>query len=281
MIRIRIIIIRIMSYFRPDNFISFKLNDSEYTLHKHVIQKMDLFNSLMDNDIIIDHINIIWDISLENADIVFHCINDLSYAKSYKNINAESCYEIISFMKYVGVDSVHIRQIIINLLSHIYIIKYIDDYLEKQYHDEFIMDILTNHVYWSKNFLDLKNVDKSSEILKIVKKLKSTSLSRDIKLKIIVNMISVLGRYLLSSYVYRPSYLDVIRQKDIDNFYGAFGLTVDVNITVRQDDAGILYVQHFYNYGKSVYNCPNNKGTGLVEIMIDHAANLLLLTEIL
>ena len=275
-----------MNDFNPTDLVLFKLNNYDYVLHKHVIHKMDLFNSLMDESIIIDTINITWKISPENVNIVFHCINDFSYSKLDKNISTESCNEIVSFMKYIGIEFSYIREILKNLLRYTPIVQYMVDCLENKYYDdEFILGTLTDHFYWTKNCLGSRNTDELSEILKILKKLDFSSLSIDIKFSIIRNVISFLSKDIISkchacdSFGYYARHYTYIKE-----FYQSYGLVasnIDPQISREYDVIGeylvaILKQVKINGICTYIYNPKKNNKMHLVEIIIDDIAKLLL-----
>ena len=277
-----------MNDFNPSNLVLFKVNNYDYVLHKHVAHKMDLFNSLMDkkNIVIIDIINITWKISPENVNMVFHFINDFSYSKLDKNIGAESCNEIVSFMKYVGIESTFIRKILKNLLKCTTdIVQYVVDCLENKYYDdEFILETLNNHFYWTKNHIDLKNTNELSEISKILKKLNHCSLSIDRKVSIIRNAILCLSKNIISKC--RACFcfgLYVGHREYIDDFYQSYGLVFDINLQMSQerDATGEFLIATLRKVKINgactyVYDPRKDNKMDLVEFIIDDIAKLLL-----
>lgn len=265
--------------FGKNSLTSFKLNDINYVLHNYVITKMDLFSSLTDSNIIMDdEISLTFNISPENANIVFHGINDISYLKSYKNITVKSCREIISFMKYVGIDCNIMRTILKNLLKHMDIIRYVTDYSEVKNCCKFELDTLIYHFYWSKNCFCLNDYDVSLEISKMSEKIKFSIFPITVKIDIVKNVIRVLSKDAICKCNSCDRFgLLCWHYGLVNDFYHFYGFTVQMqDISIRWD-SGYDGVTKFYVKNKCVHNYYiNDEKMNLVDIIINHIAKLLL-----
>jgi hypothetical protein len=119
--------------FTFQNLTTFKLNNIEYVLFNNIMKEMVIFNILFDenNDIFKGKIlELNWPVSIEIVDNVFKCMyaswlkhpniteNFLLPFKYYNKTDCiRYCLEVISFMKYIGIE-----QSIINIVTQ-YILK--------------------------------------------------------------------------------------------------------------------------------------------------------------
>ena len=283
-----------MSDFDQNNLISFKLNNNNYTFYNYIIKKIGLLDSLV-QDVGTDNIDLSWDISLENANLVFHCVFNISYSESCKNISTKSCFEIISFMKYIGMDDDFMRQVVKNLLKNVYIVQYIYEYSQMSPICEFAVDTFSNYFFWDTNCYSLHDIDvlfEISKILKIVQVLFS-HLSIDLKISIIKNVISILSKNLISNFnaLINHDFVIVDCQQDYDLYrmdcdeydglyfsYGYYGCTDPyslLSVSFRDYNSDIIIESVTVNSTK-IYNIDTHKKMDLVEIIIDHIAKLLL-----
>jgi len=118
--------------FHPNNIVTFKLNDIPYALHQYILDKLDIFKVIEDcpNEMI----NLIWNISPENAEIFFSIIVNDNYDIIRNNDNCiAKCVQIISFAKYVGIDTDDVRMITWSLLHKKTIVEYIRECDNLQY----------------------------------------------------------------------------------------------------------------------------------------------------
>ena len=256
---------QVVNDFSKDNLISFKLNNIDYTFYSYIIEKIGLFNLLIDCDCT-SGIHLYWDVSPETANSVFRWINDNSYSKfNCKSADAKYCVEIISFMKYLHMDHNIIRKIIKKLLKDVYIVQYIIDLLDLPLSD-LILDTITDSRYWSNNCfcVDSVNIDIYEEILKVLDKFKPSSIFFDDRLNIIKNSISFLSKNSISQCngIGELGIINAIYQS-----YNFEGLTCSIK--------HCPFIKIYYQ-DKCIYDNITDKCMKLIDVVIDNIAKLLL-----
>jgi len=125
-----------MSKFSSKNIVRFKLNDIEYALYDHIIKDWAIFNVLMDCEVN-DILELKWDISFKNVEAIFSFICEYDFELSNQE-HMETCIEIISFMRYIGVREALIQEFVRDMTSGGTIPEYIDQCCKITYDDSML-----------------------------------------------------------------------------------------------------------------------------------------------
>lgn len=105
-----------ISDFSNENMISFKINDTKYTLHNYVLKDTIIHNILNDCSVS-ENIELTWNISPKNVDIALHCLHNEEYGKKIYDVDGKMIYEIMTFLKYFGVSHDRICDMIYCLMK--------------------------------------------------------------------------------------------------------------------------------------------------------------------
>lgn len=159
------------SKYSPKNLIVFKINDIEYVLPKYITEKMLIFSSTGDLG---GEINIQYSISDDIVEKIFNIIsgfNDISKKTPTERLNPGpigDAIEIISFMRYLCVESKIIENVIFELIKE-NPIDLIDVFLNNTYHPE--MNFIYECISGRSSFI-FSTYDRPSEVNKIILKIR-------------------------------------------------------------------------------------------------------------
>jgi hypothetical protein len=90
--------------FSDDSISKIIINKHVYIIHNYILKKMDIFNVLFDANSNGKTLEIEWPISIENVNKLLLCIYENNFSSFKENKSLPHCIEIISFMKYVGIN---------------------------------------------------------------------------------------------------------------------------------------------------------------------------------
>lgn len=169
----------------------FKINGREYAIHNFVLEKMAVFAAIFIDKI--DDSNVLelsFPVSEENIEKVFSMVYDFDEKKICTE-SIRDALEIVSFMKYLGIDIDTIEEIAKVMINSQYISKFIDGCADLESYDTDLL-LLSKYTsdYYSESINDItkkiKNLNFPTEFfIHIIKKLVKRGISKnnlDIKL---------------------------------------------------------------------------------------------------
>jgi hypothetical protein len=134
--------------FAADNLSTFKLNGTIYIIHNYVLKKMAIFSVLFDENNVFkgDMLELEWSVSKEIVDKVFmYMYNESINGNTFIALDVKYCLEIISFMKYFGVEKNIVDHIIKHLLKDIDFMTFYNECSNLEFNSEMKYILLTNY----------------------------------------------------------------------------------------------------------------------------------------
>jgi hypothetical protein len=162
------------SAFILDNLIVFELNNVKYALPDKILKEMSIFNILFDDDNDVFNKSILkikWSVTPEIIDNVFKCMYNICAGLSDITENflfntmdhVKYCLDVVSFMKYLGIDCNIINIVIKHILKGIDAANFCLKCLEFDYCSDMIYILRTNYMI-GEHILNSNNIQYFEDI---------------------------------------------------------------------------------------------------------------------
>jgi hypothetical protein len=262
------------------------INKNVYILHNYVLRKMDLFNVLSDINSREKILELEWPISIENINKIFLCMYRDNFSSFTKEKSLSCCIEIISFMKYVGINEKHILNVC-NFMTPVTLEEFIIECNKIEYNSEIKYIYETTYVTLGWTSL--------IAILSISRYLISNNFPIDLKKEIISVAIKSLPEVINNfNIVFGITYLinnmyhwkrndihkETVNLEYIKTFYENLGFTIDSYLITH---SGLKITQIKINDKKIeidnlINECPmeGTIGVNIFEAILEHVIRLLL-----
>lgn len=178
-----------MSKYAKDEYVDFAINSTKYCMPKHIVKNIGIFAPLFEDAVDKNQLlEFETDTTTQVIDTVFDIISNSSAIQKMEQVDLISCYNIISFMSYIGVDKVVTEECASALVGDMTLIVFLED-LEKLPANDCLDDLCsalkifprkTRHIH---KYIDIINASKHGDKIKtrLIKKIINVSYQSDIE----------------------------------------------------------------------------------------------------
>jgi len=212
-------------------------------MYDHVLKTMMIFNVFIDCDVNM-MLELNWNISPENIDVVFHIVNDKCYEMVRANDEFSKHLEIVTFMKYLGVQQDIMKETINRMMSP-RIINYINKCKSIAYDDN-MMFIFDNYD-WSDFRMLTGHNGKRIEFKIFIDNIITTHFPIKFQKKIIKQII-------LSRIPHEPTISSIMILSRIGVYCNIFECINDKKMIIDKMDEHIQKIKNDKNYVMNNWN---------------------------